>query len=135
MTGMDEEMLVDEKQILRRYCKEDTELDAKRIGIDSKFVSEVPVEMNVLDLHKDKELTLKNMIKAARKAIEEDGAEVVIPGCFGMIGMAARMQKELGIPVIEPAGAVMKHIETLVDLNLAQSPLAYPVPPEKEMDF
>jgi len=111
------------------------EIEAKKLGVYSKFVSERAVKMNVLDLHKDRNVLLNAMVEAGRKAIQEDGAQVLIPGCFGMIGMAADMQKELKVPVIEPAGALMKLIETLIELNLCQSPLAYPVPPKKKRSF
>jgi allantoin racemase len=88
-----------------------------------------------LTLHDDLEATLKAMIAAGRAAIEEDGAQVLIPGCFGMVGLAERMQQELGVPVVDPAGASVKLIEALVGLKLSQSKLAYPIPPSKKRNF
>lgn len=38
---------------------------------------------------------------AARRAINEDLAEVIVLGCAGMCGLPERMEKELGVPVLD----------------------------------
>lgn len=40
-------------------------------------------------------------LDAAKIAIEEDLAEVIVLGCAGFAGMAERMQKKLGVPVLD----------------------------------
>ncbi|UCE43349.1 MAG: aspartate/glutamate racemase family protein [Candidatus Aminicenantes bacterium] len=40
-------------------------------------------------------------IEAARAAIAEDRADVIVLGCAGLTGLAKRMQQELGIPVMD----------------------------------
>jgi len=40
-------------------------------------------------------------IKAARAAMAEDRADVIILGCAGLTGLDKRMQKELGVPVLD----------------------------------
>ncbi len=40
-------------------------------------------------------------IKAARAAIAEDGADVIVLGCAGLTGLDIHMQKELGVPVLD----------------------------------
>lgn len=40
-------------------------------------------------------------IQAARSAAEEDRAEVIVLGCAGMAGLDKRIQKELGVPVLD----------------------------------
>ena len=110
-------------------------MEALKLGLEAKLASVRCIDTRVLSLHEDLEATIGLMIAAGRKAVEEDGAQVLIPGCFGMIGLADRMQQELGVPVVDPAGASVKMIETLVDLKLSQSKLAYPVPPPKKRNF
>lgn len=110
-------------------------IEAMKLGVEAKLASVRCIDTRVLSLHDDLEATVSAMLKAGRKAIEEDGAQVLIPGCFGMIGLAERMQHELGVPVVDPAGASVKLIETLVDLKLSQSKLAFPIPPPKKRDF
>ena len=40
-------------------------------------------------------------ITAARAAIAEDRADVIVLGCAGLTGLNKRMQKELGVPVLD----------------------------------
>lgn len=40
-------------------------------------------------------------LDAARRAMEEDLAEVIVLGCAGFAGMAESMSKELGVPVLD----------------------------------
>jgi len=118
-----------------RSAADRNRMEAVKLGLSSKLASVRCIEARVLSLHDDLEATLKAMVAAGRTAIEEDGAQVLIPGCFGMVGLAERMQRELGVPVVDPAGASVKLIETLVGLKLSQSKLAYPIPPPKKRNF
>jgi len=43
----------------------------------------------------------ERLIAAGRRAIEEDGAEVLVLGCAGFAGIDKRMEKELGVPVLD----------------------------------
>ncbi len=40
-------------------------------------------------------------LDAARRALAEDGAEVIVLGCAGMTGLDKRLQQELGAPVLD----------------------------------
>ena len=40
-------------------------------------------------------------LQAAKLAINEDMAEVIVLGCAGMTGLDKRMEKELGVPVLD----------------------------------
>lgn len=111
------------------------EVEAWKLGVHSKFCSERSLGLRVHDLKSDWEATRAAFIEAGRKCVEEDGAEVLIPGCFGFIGLAAEIQQALGVPVIEPAGAVVRHIETLAQLGLCHSKLSWRTPPAKRRDY
>ncbi len=43
----------------------------------------------------------EKITQAARAAIYEDGAEVIVLGCAGMSGLDKRMQVQLGVPVLD----------------------------------
>lgn len=75
--------------------------------------------------------TLDALVKAGQKCIEEDGAQCLVLSCLGMAGLGQRVQKELGIPVLDPAPVAIKYAELLAATNLRQSRLSYPAPPEK----
>ncbi len=40
-------------------------------------------------------------LAVARQAVEEDGAEVIVLGCAGLTGLERRLQRELGVPVLD----------------------------------
>jgi allantoin racemase len=69
---------------------------------------------------------IKAVLSQGREAIEEDGADVLVLGCAAMIGVAERLQEDLGVPVVEPALAALRVTEMLISMNLTQSTLSYP---------
>lgn len=111
------------------------ELEAWKTGVHQKLASVRDIGTRVLAIEDSLERTKHAMIETGRKCIEEDGAEVLVPGCFGFIGLAQEMQAALGVPVIDPAGAAVRLVETLVKLGLSQSKLSYPTPPPKPRAF
>jgi len=89
-----------------------------------------PEGIPVLNLNDDPERTFQILRGNAQKALKE-GAQVLILGCTGLTGLASKLQKELGVPVLEPEGCALKIAEALVDFGVAQSKIAYPKPAEK----
>ncbi len=66
-----------------------------------------------------------------RRAIAEDGANAIVLGCGGMADLTARLQAEIGVPVIDGVTAAVKFVESLVGLGLRTSKhgdLAFPGP-------
>lgn len=43
----------------------------------------------------------ERLIAAGRRALEEDGAEVLVLGCAGFAGLDKRMERELKVPVLD----------------------------------
>lgn len=68
-----------------------------------------------------KDLLQRYFSSAARKAIEQDGAEAIILGGGSYMGFADRLKKELRAPVIEPTAVALKFMEGFLRLGLAQS--------------
>lgn len=99
-------------------------------GFMERLASVRSIEIPVLRLEKEEE-TQNTLLVEARKAIEKDGADTIILGCTGMLGMAKELQDTLGIPVIDPTVASLKMAETLVDMEISHSKRAFPYPPEK----
>jgi allantoin racemase len=71
----------------------------------------------------------EKLIDVARKAIEEDGAEVVILGGGPLIGYGKEIEKDLGIPVIDPTLAALKLMEGFIDQGYCQSKICRWSPP------
>jgi len=107
-------------------------------GLSIKLASVQSVGLNVQQVESDPGVMFNSLLQAAERAVTQDGAHILIPGCTGMIGIAGRLQaalEERGIyvPVIEPPAAAVKMAEALSDLGLAQSKLTYPTPPHKPL--
>jgi allantoin racemase len=78
--------------------------------------------------------TYQMIAMAARRAIEEDGAEVICLGCAGMAGLDKDLQQELQVPVIDGVAGALKLLEGIVGYGLRTSKrLAYAHPGPKEL--
>ena len=86
-------------------------------GYRSRLASMRSIDIPVPDLQKDCSYTEDKIITAGQLAIEEDGAEALILGCTCTFGLYERVQRELGIPVIDPICAAYKWAESLVELK------------------
>ena len=69
------------------------------------------VELGVNDFQKDHAETERRLIAAGRRAVEEDFAEALILGCTMEIGFYHEVEKQLGVPVIDPSIAALKRAE------------------------
>lgn len=69
------------------------------------------VELGVNDFQVDHDRTNRLLTEAGRRAVEEDYAEAVILGCTLEIGFYKQLEKELGVPVIDPSIAAFKRAE------------------------
>jgi len=115
------------------------ENQAKVCGVWEKLASVRAVDIPVLELEKDRERLLAQLVDQSVHAIVHDGAHIIIFGCTGMAGLAQAVQERLAargypVPVIDPAIAALKVAEALVDMRLAHSKRTYPYPPRKRVD-
>jgi allantoin racemase len=81
----------------------------------------------------DKGAVKQAILREGRKAVEEDGADVIVLGCTFMAGIAEEASEQLGVPVIDPLAAAMGFAEMLVRLGLSHSKEAYMTPSPKKM--
>lgn len=86
-------------------------------GLQTRLASFRALDLGVLDYHADEAETERRFVDAGRRAIDEDGAEVIILGCTASSGFHAQLQETLGVPVIDPAIAALKQAEQLVELR------------------
>jgi allantoin racemase len=85
-------------------------------GYGHTMVSMRPLELGVHDFQVDHDLTCDRLLTEGRKAIHQDGAEVLILGCTAEYGFNQKMQEELGVPVIDAVTAPFKYAEFLAEL-------------------
>ena len=70
----------------------------------------------------------------ARRAIEEDGAEVVILGCTAKYGFHEELTEELGVPVIDSMIAALRFAEMLAGTWFPSRVGGSEPPPEAEIE-
>ncbi len=94
------------------------------------------VNIAVLDLT-DPDTLRDILCSEAEKAVREDGAEGIVIGCTGMLGMAGALQEMLAargceVPVVDPTGAAVGCLLCLHRNALSHSKRTYPTPLSKE---
>jgi allantoin racemase len=88
--------------------------------------------MTVTETDEKPELAQQRILEVSKKAVEEDGAEVIVLGCAGMVGYAKAAAEKLNIVVIDPTSVAFKIVEAMSELGMVQSKRAfYAKPPEK----
>ncbi|MEM0090676.1 MAG: aspartate/glutamate racemase family protein [Nitrososphaerota archaeon] len=106
-----------------------------RYGLLHKLASVRLTDIKVLDIRKEFNKLVKILTEEGKKAIEVDGADVLVLGCGGLLNIADILQEKLGAPVIDPGLVALKVAELLAKLKLRQSKIAYISPyPKKRID-
>jgi len=104
-------------------------------GLQKRCASVRTTGMAVLDLEDDKIQSYNLINNEARKAVHEDGAEVICLGCAGMSGLDKRLAEDIGIPVIDGVVAALKFLEDLGQYGVNTSKIrAYQRPTQKKLD-
>jgi len=109
-----------------------------RYGLAGKAASVRAVNIPVLEMGQDRERVTRALIEESARAVREDGAHIIVPGCTEMIGMAPLVREGLAergceVPVIDPPAAAIRLAEGLVDMGLSHSKRTYPLPPDKKI--
>ena len=88
----------------------------------------IPPDVEALFAGKEEEM-FEKLTAEGRKAIEEDGADVILLGSTTMHQAGDYMSAHLPVPVINPGPVAIKIAETIVQLGLSHSKVAFPSPP------
>lgn len=104
----------------------------QKYGLKDRCASIRATDLSVLELEENIERTKELLLKDGRKAVEEDGAEVLLLGCAGMSGLDTQLEKALGVPVIDGTVAAVKFLEGIHDYGKKTSKILAFKPPEKK---
>ena len=97
-------------------------------GLEDRLISVREVDVNFPELQDSGSNLLNDgLLRESRKAVEQDGADVLILGCTSFVGSEDWLMKELGVPVLQPGNVAVKFAELLYDLRLTHSRKAYPL--------
>lgn len=110
------------------------DLHARMGGFEHAYASTLVTEMSVLDMEAYPTRTKQRILAEARRAVAEDGAEVIVLGCAGLSGYAGDIERELGVVVLDPTAVALKVAEAFADLGLRHSKIGrFATPPTKEI--
>lgn len=102
------------------------------MGLNKKLVYSGGIEIPVLKLL-DERLVTKLLIGEAKKAVQKFGADVIVLGCGGMMGLYMKIQRVLKTSVIDPLLVTVKMAEAFSHLGLTQSKAwIYNIPQHKK---
>lgn len=99
-------------------------------GLMQRCASVRAAGMSTSELDDDPEGSMRAILEEARKAVLEDGAEVICLGCAGMAGLEEAITAQLGVPVIDGVGAAVRLAEAVVGMGLKTSKVSTYAPPD-----
>jgi len=107
-----------------------------KYGLLQHLASVVTIHVPVLELESDPEKVIASMVKAAEKAVREDGASAIVFGCTGMSSLVEEVKsrlkdKGIRVPVIEPLRAAVCAAVARILMGVSHSKEAYRPPREK----
>jgi len=111
----------------------------KNCGRDDQLSGFYHVGLGVNDFQVRPEKTEQLLIEAGCRAVDSDFAEAIILGCSREVGFYQRLEKRLGVPVIDPAIAVLKRAEYAAILKrqcgwIPSRKWSCEAPPEDELE-
>jgi Asp/Glu/hydantoin racemase len=87
-------------------------------GIERRLASFRSVEMGIPDVLADPDRFFDRIIEESRRAVDEDGAEVVVLSEIATPAFWERARSELPVPLVDPGVACWKWAELAADLYL-----------------
>ncbi len=73
-------------------------------GVEGRIAGEMALGLGVLELAEEK-VAFARLTEVGESLRDEAGAEILVLGCAGMARYRARLEKTLGVPVIDPTQA------------------------------
>jgi len=104
---------------------------AKVYGVADRITSIKTVDIPVIEFRQRRDELEARFIELAKEHISE-GAQLIITACGGMFPILGsetvkRLKSGLGITIVDPTATALAVAEVLVNLGIAQSPIAFPL--------
>jgi allantoin racemase len=101
----------------------------KLAGLLERCASVRASGLGVLELEESPERAVAAIVDQAKRAVEDDRAEVICLGCGGMAGLDEQVLAATGVPVVDGVSAALRLAESLVGLGLRTSKVRTYAPP------
>lgn len=86
-------------------------------GLERRLASFRSVEMGIPDVLADPDRFFDRVLEEGRRAVEEDGAEVIVLSEISTPAFWERARRELPVPLVDPGVACWKWAELVADLH------------------
>jgi len=83
----------------------------RRAGLLDRLASVRALGVGAVESYEGRDRLMDRYRAEGRAAIQEDGADCLILGCAGMVGIAEELERDLGVPVVDPVVAAVKLAE------------------------
>lgn len=108
-----------------------------RYGLGAKFAGLRSTGIAVEEIAHDPDQTVSALTRAASLAVLEDGADVLVFGCTGFMGVAKAVRQNLlhqniDVPVIDPMPLAVRTLIAIINSELSHSKRAFPKPHVKK---
>jgi len=104
--------------VAKRKCIPRMLDNAKTYGLESRLASMRSIDIPVVEVRASPEAIKERILQECRRAVEDDLAEVIVMGCTAFERICQDLQKELGIPVVDPVVVTFKVAELLATLKI-----------------
>ena len=91
------------------------------VGVERRCASIRCTGLGVLELERDPDLTQRRLVEEARRAVDQDGAEVIVLGCGGMGGFDKELEAAIAAPVVDGIVAAVKMAEACLAYGVSTS--------------
>ncbi len=78
-------------------------------------------ELPVLELERPGSNARERIVDECRRALDEDGSDVIVLGCAGMADLCEHIADVLGVPVVDGVAAATLQVQSLVRQRLSTS--------------
>lgn len=93
----------------------------RELGVENRVVYVSGIDIPVLKLRESIDLTKDHLIKEIVRARDVYGADVIVLGCGGLIGLARELSEETGVVIIDPTLVTVKIAEATTRLGYTYS--------------
>jgi len=93
----------------------------RRYGMERQCVRVRASDVAVLELEEEGSCALDKIRQEIALAISEDHAEAIVLGCAGMTALAASLQQEFGLPVLDGVACAVALCESMARVGLKTS--------------
>lgn len=98
----------------------------RSLGLEGRLAGDRALELPVVELSNESK-TYERMVRVGTELRDLDGADVLVMGCAGMSRYRARLEDQLGIPVVDPSQVAVGMAITAVQLGQTNGRLLQPI--------